>query len=381
MRKLLSFCLALILTLGLCVPASAASYKDVPKTSEYKAAIDYVSKMQYMNGFGDRTFRPGNLITWNQLGLVLARISGAKLENETATEWLVRQSYLTVGLSSMDAVRPEVGMAVIGRASGVLPRQEVSSEKLVYSDKDGAEFMRNAGRDLGIFDWNVDGIFKHDYLTRGDLAYLIYRIIGYRESHPEITGYGWHYIPVSYTNAYRYLVSDVWDDIIIMPWPIVKHYHDSGYKIVCDNQYLSNYARNMGCRVEGQPDLIAAGLFSTFEKTIFTREPDMIVHAMGHYAERFMFGVSEAEASYQQERFAATEYISHFCSSDPAEFFAECFEFYIRAKSGYNIPNMYMMQERVPETYAYLANKDVMSWVSPVFYIRPEVVASGVFPH
>lgn len=384
MRKFLSLFLSLILVMGLCVPVSAAgvgSYKDVPDTSGYRDAIQYVSEMEYMTGFGDETFRPDNLITYNQLGLVLARISKAELVNETATEWLFRMTYLTTGLSSMDAIRPDVGLAVIGRASGVLPRQAVSSEKLVYMDPDGAAFMKNAGLDLNIFDWNINNIFEHEYLTRGDLAYLIYRVIGYRDAHPEITSYGWGYIPVVYTNVYKYLIPDVWDDIIIMPWPIVKHYHDSGYMIICDNQYLSKYARDTGCRLQGQSEMYAAGMFNAFEKAIFIREPNMVVHGMGHYAERFMFGVSEAEASYQQERFAATEYISHFCSSDSGEFFAECFEFYIRAKNGYNIPNMYMMKERVPETYAYLVNKDVMAWVSPVFYVRPEVVASGVFPH
>ena len=382
MKRLFILFLACFLLTQTAFAAEAGPYKDVPVLAANVTEISYVADAGYMSGYGDGSFRPDGLVTLKQVAFVLAR-SALKDGVLDPVGYLINQGYVTSGIDAASAsdclVSPALGMTILGRAYGVLPIQSASSEHLAYNADNAARFMQNAGIELSIFDWRINTVMSHEYMTRSDLAYVLCRLEWYRVSRPDVQGYGWNYIPVTYTPAFEYLYEDLWDDILVLPWSIVKHYHDAGYQVVLDNEYIMNWFGDDYWESDN-PNASVVAVFSSANRTIFIRDVNALVHEIGHYAERFMLGSTEAEAAFPREKDNAVENISKYAGSSAGEFFAECFDYYIRAKNGGNYAELAMMSERLPETYAYLCNMDVLNWHSANHYVAPDVVRSGVFP-
>lgn len=367
----LSVCVAAILSLSVTA-LGAGVYGDVLPEDGFPDAIAYVSERGYMNGYPDGSFRPDGDVTLRQFATVLGRVFPAESGGD-ALRWLVTRTYIRPGPvpeSALDGpVDPVTAMGIAGRAFGVLPTQGESITYPAYSDGDACAYMRNAGMELGVFDIRLDEVLSGDRLSRGGLAYIVYRLSRYGESRPAC--YGWGYTDVSCVGPYGYLVDDAWDDILILPWHVVKHFHDAGYRIVCGEAGVSRFSSD---------GLSVIGVFSPADKAIFVQQVDGVIHAMGHYVSSFMVGRSEAEAVFPRERIAAVELISPNAGRDPTEFFAECFEYYIRAKNANNYASMATMRERMPEIWAFISNMDVLGWQAAGKYVPAETVGSGVFP-
>lgn len=367
----LSVCVAAILSLSVTA-LGAGVYGDVLPEDGFPDAIAYVSERGYMNGYPDGSFRPDGDVTLRQFATVLGRVFPAESGGD-ALRWLVTRTYIRPGPvpeSALDGpVDPVTAMGIAGRAFGVLPTQGESITYPAYSDGDACAYMRNAGMELGVFDIRLDEVLSGDRLSRGGLAYIVYRLSRYGESRPAC--YGWGYTDVSCVGPYGYLVDDAWDDILILPWHVVKHFHDAGYRIVCGEAGVSRFSSD---------GLSVIGVFSPADKAIFVQQVDGVIHAMGHYVSSFMVGRSEAEAVFPRERTAAAELISPNAGRDPTEFFAECFEYYIRAKNANNYASMATMRERMPEIWAFISNMDVLGWQAAGKYVPAETVGSGVFP-
>lgn len=372
MKRLCAFFLCLILLSQTAFAAGA--YRDVPEDSGYAGSIAYVSNAKYMLGYPDGTFKPDNPITLKQLAIVLGRVF--RLDAGTdPVRWLVNKTYIRPGVVPDDVLNGVVdtptAMGIIGRAFHVLPTQGESVTYPAYADTDAMAYMQNAGKALGVFDWTIDRVVSHDVLSRGDLAYLIHRMSVYADTHPHNGNYGWDYVRISCVGPYEYLVLDAWDDVLILPWAITKHFHDAGYQIVCGEAGVSRFdLRNM----------TVVGVFSPVDKTIFVQEIDGVIHAMGHYVSAFMVGLTEAKAAFPREMAAAAEFISPNAARDVDEFFAECFNYYIRAKNANNYASMTLMQERMPEIWAFITNMDVLNWHAAAKYVPADVVGTGVFP-
>lgn len=368
---MLSVCVAAILSLSVTA-LGAGVYGDVLPEDGFPDAIAYVSERGYMNGYPDGSFRPDGDVTLRQFAMVLGRVFPAESGGDVL-RWLVTRTYIRPGPvpeSALDGpVDPVTAMGIAGRAFGVLPTQGESITYPAYSDGDACAYMRNAGMELGVFDIRLDEVLSGDRLSRGGLAYIVYRLSRYGESRPAC--YGWGYTDVSCVGPYGYLVDDAWDDILILPWHVVKHFHDAGYRIVCGEAGVSRFSSD---------GLSVIGVFSPADKAIFVQQVDGVIHAMGHYVSSFMVGRSEAEAVFPRERIAAAELISSNAGRDPVEFFAECFEYYIRAKNANNYASMATMRERMPEIWAFISNMDVLGWQAAGKYVPAETVGSGVFP-
>lgn len=371
MRRLFSLVLAALL---LSQTAFAISYQDVPEDFGYAPALTYVADRNYMRGYADGSFRSDAAVTLKQMSVVLGRVFALSAETDPV-RWLVNKTYIRPGVVPDDilngVVSLDTAMGILGRAFGVLPTQGESVMFPAYSDQDAAIYMRNAGLMLGVFDIYIDDVLSHECLTRSDLAYLIYRMDKYAAAHPEISGYGWDYIDVTCVGPYEYLIHDAWDDVLILPWPVVKHFHDAGYRIVCGESAVSRFDLR---------GLSVVGVFSPVDKSIFVQQIDGVIHAMGHYVSSFMVGLTEAKAAFPLERAAAVEYISPNAGRSVDEFFAECFNYYIRAKNANNYASMTMMRERMPEIWAFISNMDVLNWCAAAKYVPAEVVGTGVFP-
>lgn len=373
-KRFLAFALTLCLGLNISSASAAGLYSDVPEDASYQDAISYVSEKNYMFGYSDHSFRSDSPVTLKQLCVVLGRALGLK-PGDDAVRYAVNQTYINPGLlpdSVLNGViAPDAAMAIVGRGFGVLPTHGESITYPAYSDSDAARYMRGAGVSLGVFDFRIDEILRHKNLTRGDLAYLVSCFDKYDRNHPEITDYGWGYVKISVVGPYDYLRLDAWDDILILPWPVLQHFHDAGYQITCGEAGVSRFDLH---------DMSVVGVFSPVDKTIFVQDIDGVIHAMGHYVSTFMVGLTEATAAFPRERAAAAEYIAPNAGYDTYEFFAECFNYYIRAKNANNYASMSMMSERMPEIWAFITNMDVLGWHAAAKYVAPDVVGSGVFP-
>lgn len=73
MKKLVSFSLALVLSLGLCVPALAADFSDVPPDHAFYDAIMDCAVKGIVGGYSDGTFRPANTVTKSNFAVMLSR--------------------------------------------------------------------------------------------------------------------------------------------------------------------------------------------------------------------------------------------------------------------------------------------------------------------
>ena len=73
MKKLASLFLALTLSLGLCVPALAAEFTDIPADHAFYDAIMDCAGKGIVGGYDDGTFRPANTVTKSNFAIMLSR--------------------------------------------------------------------------------------------------------------------------------------------------------------------------------------------------------------------------------------------------------------------------------------------------------------------
>ena len=72
-KKLTALLLALALSLGLCAPALAAEFSDVPADHYAHDAIQSAAAKGIASGYADGTFKPNNPVTKGQFAVMVAR--------------------------------------------------------------------------------------------------------------------------------------------------------------------------------------------------------------------------------------------------------------------------------------------------------------------
>ena len=78
MKKLCTLFLALALSLGLAVPAWAATFSDVSETHWARPFVEEVSEAGIMKGTGNGQFSPDGTMTAAEFAAMLARGPGGK---------------------------------------------------------------------------------------------------------------------------------------------------------------------------------------------------------------------------------------------------------------------------------------------------------------
>ncbi len=73
MKRLCSLVLALALCLGLCVPAGAVEFSDVPAGHAFYGGILYCAENGIAGGYSDGTFQPSKTVTRNNFVVMLSR--------------------------------------------------------------------------------------------------------------------------------------------------------------------------------------------------------------------------------------------------------------------------------------------------------------------
>ena len=73
MKSLIAMLLAAVL---LCTAVSAATFSDVDENEEYAQAINYVSSIGLMVGYGDGTFQPDKTVSRAEMATILCKMMG-----------------------------------------------------------------------------------------------------------------------------------------------------------------------------------------------------------------------------------------------------------------------------------------------------------------
>ena len=78
LKKVLALVLAVVMIMGTVAVASAKDYKDVKSTDNYAEAIDVLSNLNILDGFGDGKFQPEGKLTRAQAAKLIAVVNNAK---------------------------------------------------------------------------------------------------------------------------------------------------------------------------------------------------------------------------------------------------------------------------------------------------------------
>ena len=76
MKKIRALVASLLSAALLCTAASAATFPDVDANAEYAMAVDYVSDLGLMVGYGDGTFQPDKTVSRAEMATVLCKMMG-----------------------------------------------------------------------------------------------------------------------------------------------------------------------------------------------------------------------------------------------------------------------------------------------------------------
>ncbi|MCI8399544.1 MAG: S-layer homology domain-containing protein [Oscillibacter sp.] len=202
-KRLTAALLALILCLGLIVPASAAGFSDVPATYIFHDAIAGCVEKGIVSGYADGTFRPAASVTRAQFCAMLVRAfypreddayakwkstgwflpAAALLKDKGvmfyANEYWTQPSVMNISVTRADMakfianVMQEKGYTVSDAAKSAAQAKiaDYASIDGYYQDAVKTVFA------LGIITGYADGAFgPHDTMTRGQGAVVISRM-------------------------------------------------------------------------------------------------------------------------------------------------------------------------------------------------------------
>ena len=207
MKRLCSLVLALALCLGLCVPAGAAEFSDVPAGHAFYGGILYCAENGIAGGYSDGTFQPSKTVTRNNFVVMLSRAFfaddlaeyntetylkyGAFVPNSmalyvngilrnTSFETIFKNSQeMNQGISRYDMAQLMTNiMTKKGFAAGEAEKAAAVSQITDYSSIPGQ--YRDAVANvyaLGIIGGYSDGTFGGEVtMNRGQAAVVIYRM-------------------------------------------------------------------------------------------------------------------------------------------------------------------------------------------------------------
>lgn len=367
MHKIFSSLPAAILALSLLtVPASAATFSDVPENSEYYAAVTYLSaptrtdvdgvihEGAVVSGTGDGLFSPDRAITIDEFTVMLmntyyhedwpcATVEGADWAlGYTTTAWSI-DIYTLDEYETMKAdgvTRAEI-WNMLANASKLTPYPA-----WLYTDEtpsvDFARDIEYAMYDTGLYIEEVDA---NEIPTRGEIAQLIYRLETGDYEKQSANNF-WGNVTVTMENNLCWQVRNT----SMYEWTILP----DKYKVAfAKNGWALQFVDNMW---EYYPDHVLACGITDYSKKLITisrsfnlLQRPTLVHEFGH----FVMGNSNlsltAQYMYDTEQEALAKLIeTTYCQTNQNEMFAEAFRYVL-------------MNQDDEETYTEMAEKIPLS--------------------
>lgn len=204
-KKMLSLALALVLCLGLAVPALAAGFSDVPEGQWYSVWIAKAAQAGWVSGVGGGRYEPGKSVTYSQFAVMLdkalfaddlaAQPKGAQWWTPacevaakhglfTDTDMANRSSWTSVANTPIE--REEMAQMMYNALTGVgakLPSYEEYTEVAMgigdIIDTDNYDAVATCYA-IKLLSGNGNGYFDpHSPMTRAQAAVVLCNIYGY----------------------------------------------------------------------------------------------------------------------------------------------------------------------------------------------------------
>lgn len=193
MRRLFALTLCLMMLLSFWAYAAPVSFSDVKSADWFYAYVSDLSKAGIVSGYPDGTFKPNNLVRWDEALKLILLAAGWPEQQATGANWASGYRDFAVGKGwvstdenydpSRTITRMEVAK-LTARALGLKQYFMVSP----FADCNDLEVLSLV--DAGI----IQGILKDDRmifngdgaLHRSEISAIIWRMGKYREIHPEL---------------------------------------------------------------------------------------------------------------------------------------------------------------------------------------------------
>lgn len=191
MKKGIKALIAMLLMAALlCTAASAATFPDVDANAEYATAIEYVSEIGLMVGYGDGTFQPDKTVSRAEMATVLCKMmgedqdlkqDGSVFSDVPTTHWANGYVVKAASLGYLagygngkfgpdDTVTYEQAVTMIVNATG---GRNLASQYGGYPDG-----YVSLAEEYGL----IEGVQAEigDFFSRGQVAILLYNANGFR---------------------------------------------------------------------------------------------------------------------------------------------------------------------------------------------------------
>ena len=321
-KQFIIFILAIILSIILSSPTLAQfNFIDIPSTSQYYTAIQYLSSQNIVYGKGNNQFDPDSLVTSYQWALMLDRASRpVAIDNISAP--MTYGQLIESAFSAFDIN---------------IYSYELYSDGYHLSEEDN---RLRVAKEFGF----IGDVKASDYVCRGEAAEILYGLLTheYREVEPPLMT-DWPFVNHEDVWANEYLLQ-----IQRVPDAILANFKENGWQYIIDCDYLDKLNQ------EYHANAIGATVFK--EKVIIVKRSDTTLHEFGHYLDWRLGFVSDSLKDEMKKAFMLREYARTSCR----EYFADYFEYWIVNHD--NIEMMNRIKNFTPKTYALFNSLEKHGW-------------------
>lgn len=321
-KQFIIFILTITLSITLTSPTSAQfNFIDIPSTSRYYTAVQYLSSQNIVYGKGNNQFDPDSPITSYQWALMLNRASRPTTINNASTQ-------LTYG----QLIESAFNAFDINVYS-----YELYSNGYHLSEEDN---RLRVAKEFGL----IGDVKASDCVCRGEAAEILYGLLAheYKEIEPPLTT-DWPLV-----NHEDVWVNDYLLQIQRVPEEILARFKQDEWQYIVDFEYFDELSK------EYQVNAIGATSFKA--KKIIVKRPDATLHEFGHYLDWGLGFVSDSVESEIKKAFMLREYARTSCR----EYFADYFEYWIVNHD--DIEMMNRIKNFTPETYALFNSLERHEW-------------------
>lgn len=360
MRRRLLNLLMVALCLGQMVTVASAktpdeSYVDVPCTSPYYEAVEYLTSMGVTSGVGAGCFAPDNIITFDEFIVMLMKTMQpeAVAAEYPGNHWNRQALWAAINagvLEGPESMRyQENGITrmeawhLICRASDFNPYPAwCYTQQTPVLDLDSD--LKHAMVSTGLYDELPE---VNQGMTRGETAALLYRIVTDDYTHQQVPEL------VVKTNM-QMLSPTCWRmrneaiyDLAVIPQKYVDEFQRLGWSIVVST--------DMGAYEEKHP--MAIGLTTSNQILLSTKLGDhfgghTLIHEMGHFVARVTGTTVMLNNIIELEEEGLAKVTGSYCKTSKHEYFAEAFR-YVSLNRG-NAENYAKVVDNAPLTVQFI---------------------------
>lgn len=310
------------------------SFVDVSENDKCYEAVQVLSSMGITNGVGDNKFAPNRNITRREFYTLVYNI----LDKDNFSE--------IISKTNIDnAIMYEVNK--FGKYDNKLNiTSNILNEYMKWS-----ELNQVMVKILGVrtYSSDIDLPQNESFLTRGEAITGIYNIITDTPvfDEPDII----NKVNINCEDSI-YDLNSFLIELSKVPSEIISDFTERNWTYVVGRDYINNY--------NSENNMIAVGLCSYANKSIFVVNSGSTVHEFGHYLHFALGYPKEITELYNLEKEKLIDISRDYSAKNEKEFFADAFKLYIQSKNDFELKEKFKIN--APLTCQYLENLENNNW-------------------